>query len=198
MQSTELGAAQQPTPDRMLRIVRTFDAPRALVWRLWTDPEHRLRWWGPEEMALSHLEMDFREGGRWRMVMRHVGGYEHPVFGTFHEIREPSRLSFTYINESDGHETLVTLDFIERDGRTEMRFEQATFPSVEQRDGHNLGWQSTLVLLDDYVRRLAGDDRPLGPPRIDGVAEDLRAARERLEQEQANGNGTRLAPGGGR
>jgi uncharacterized protein YndB with AHSA1/START domain len=175
--------------DGVLAFTRTFDAPRTLVWRLWSDPQHRLRWWGPEGMGLSQLEMDFREGGAWRMVMHHlVTGYDHPVHGVFREIREPSRLSFTYINDSDGIETLVTVDLSDAGERTEMRFRQAPFADASNRDGHGWGWGSTLDLLDDYLRTIDHrDPRPVGRPRIDGVAADIMAARKRAEEDRANG-----------
>lgn len=178
-------SAEATVADDVLAFTRSFEAPRALVWRLWSDPQHRLRWWGPEGMGLSRLEMDFREGGAWRMVMHHlVTGYDHPVHGVFREIREPSRLSFTYINDSDGIETLVTLDFVDLGERTEMRFRQSPFSGVEARDGHGWGWGLTLGLLDEYLRTIDRmDPRPVGRPRIDGVAADIKAARDRAKAE---------------
>lgn len=170
-----------------VKIVRTFDAPRALVWRLWSEPEHRMRWWGPDGMALSALEMDFREGGAWRMVMLHPSGYEHPVSGRFLTIREPEQLSFTYVNASDGRETVVELSFADADGHTEMRFRQSGLPSEESRRSHGWGWGSTFDLLTHYLRIIDPQGRPTGPPRIDGVAADLQAARERWEAENATG-----------
>jgi uncharacterized protein YndB with AHSA1/START domain len=186
MQSSNAEAAAE---DDVLAFTRIFDAPRALVWRLWADPQHRLRWWGPEGMGLSELEMDFREGGAWRMVMHHlVTGYDHPVHGVFREIREPNRLSFTYINDSDGIETLVTMDFADLGGRTEMRFRQSPFAAAEDRNSHGWGWGSTLGLLDEYLQRIdRANPLPAGPPRIDGVAADIVAARKRYEEDLANG-----------
>jgi uncharacterized protein YndB with AHSA1/START domain len=170
-----------------VEIVRSFDAPRQLVWRLWSEPEHRLRWWGPEGMALSALEMDFREGGEWRIVMSHPSGYDHRVSGRFVTIRAPEQLSFTYVNASDGRETLVELSFADAGGRTEMRFRQSGLATEESRRAHGWGWGSTFDLLAHYLRIVDPQGRPTGPPRIDGVAEDLRAARARWEAEKAGG-----------
>lgn len=182
--------ARAYAPEQVLEITRTFDAPGALVWRLWSAPEHRLRWWGPEGMALSELEIDFREGGAWRMVMTHVSGDFRAVHGTFREIREPSRLSFTYINHTDQHEMLVELDFIDLGTKTEMRFRQSPFITIEERDAHRWGWGSTLDLLSDYVRRVSRvEPQPVGRPRIDGVAADMIAARERYELERRGERG---------
>ncbi len=182
--------------DEVVEITRLFEAPRALVWRLWAEPEHRLRWWGPEGFGLKTLEMEFREGGAWRMVMHHVSGYDHGVHGTFHEVREPDRLSFTYINDNDGLETLVVMDYIDLGTRTEMRFRQMPFQTAQARESHAWGWGYTLDLLAAYVREVVPDDpRPVGRPRIDGVAADIAAARERYEYERVHGFKGKWNPG---
>lgn len=136
---------------RVLTLEHLFDAPRALVFRLWSAPEHVARWWGPRGMYLGHCEMDFREGGRWRFCMRTDSGREHWTHGVYREIRPPERLSFTYVNERDGHEMLVELDFLEEGRQTRLRFRQADFMSVRERDAHRTGWGETFGLVDCYL-----------------------------------------------
>lgn len=53
-----------------LVITRTFDAPRALVWQAWTDPEHVKRWWGPQGFHNETCIADLRVGGGFRLAMR--------------------------------------------------------------------------------------------------------------------------------
>ena len=168
-----------------LDIDRVFAAPRELVWRLWSDPEHLVRWLGPEGCALSQCEQDFRVGGRWRRTMTAGPGHAHVIFGEFIEVDKPRRLSFTYTNERDGFETIVTMDFLEQpDGATRMLFRQTPFINREERDGHGRGWNSSFDLLDRYLALLVDHDwEPRGRPRIDGVAEDFAAAKARHEQE---------------
>lgn len=165
----------------VLEIDRVFDAPPALVWRLWRDPEHMVRWHGPEGMWLSACESDFRVGGTWRRCMAKDGDYAHWIHGTYLEIAEPSRLRFTYINDYDGFESEVSLAFSETvDGRTRMQFRQSPFISKAECDGHGWGWSSSFTLFADYLRRFIDNDlRPKGQPRRDGVAEDILAARRR-------------------
>ncbi len=165
----------------VLEIDREFAAPRELVWRLWRDPEHMVRWHGPEGYALLHCEQDFRVGGTWRRCMSSGPGHAHWISGEFLEIEEPSRLSFTYVNAYDGFETVVTMDFSEpAPGRTRMQFRQTPFISREERDGHGWGWNSGFTLLEHYLAQFSDDDwRPKGRPRIDGVAEDIVAARKK-------------------
>jgi uncharacterized protein YndB with AHSA1/START domain len=83
--------------------------------------------------------------------MRSTEGKEHWIHGVYQEIVPPKRLVFTYINDADGHEMLVTLNFAAGDARTEMSFRQAVFLNVAERDGHNFGWSSTMELLAEYV-----------------------------------------------
>lgn len=176
MQSSDSTAL---APEEVLEITRVFDAPRELVFRLWSSPEHIARWWGPETCWLDTIEMDFREGGGWHFRMRNGAGLDHHISGSYRRIEPPERLTFTYINAYDGHEMEVDLQFAEVSGRTEMHFRQAPFLNVVERDGHNEGWSSTLDLLRDYLRRLGGVDRLVGEPRRDGVAADIAAARAR-------------------
>jgi uncharacterized protein YndB with AHSA1/START domain len=148
-------AASKPliaTADDVLEIEHVFDAPRELVFDLWRDPSHVVRWWGPRGYRLTHCAMDFRVGGAWRF--RQSGPRENWISGTYREIVPPSRLAFTYINERDGHEMLVTLDFEPQGRQTRMRFRQAPFMNVRERDGHNGGWTSTFGMLDEYIANL--------------------------------------------
>ena len=112
-------------------------------------------------------------------------GHAHVIFGEFLEIDAPRRLSFTYTNARDGFETVVTMDFDEQaDGTTRMVFRQTPFLSRQERDGHARGWNSSFDLLGAYLLLFGVQDwRPRGRPRIDGVAQDLSAAKTRHEQE---------------
>ena len=154
--------------DEILRISRYFEAPPALLFRLWADPAHRVRWWGPTGMALSRCEVDFRVGGKWAITMK-ATDYEHPVHGVFTEIEEPERLCFTYVNDYDGHEMLVEMDFVAEGAGTRMEFVQGPFLTVGERDGHNFGWSSTLSMLASYAPKAAeAGGMPVGEPRQPG------------------------------
>lgn len=172
-----------------VEIRRVFAAPPSLVFKMWSDPEHMVRWHGPEGCWLTHCEQDFREGGNWRRCMSHKAGHAHWIHGEFREIRPFSRLSFTYINEYDGHETLVEMDFSDLGAAgTEMVFLQSNFASIAERDGHARGWTSSLELFAAYLLLFAGKERdPIGRPRIEGVTEDIAAARS-LHEEKARGD----------
>src|SRR5205809_6705386 len=54
--------------ERVLVITRVFDAPRELIWKLWTDPAHAKHWMGPRGFTATHFEQDPRPGGAWRVA----------------------------------------------------------------------------------------------------------------------------------
>jgi uncharacterized protein YndB with AHSA1/START domain len=145
-----------------LSISRVFDAPRDLVWEAFTDPEHAKQWMGPKGFTTTHFEQDARPGGRWRACLHQSGewkGQKYPDMwqgGVFKEIVPPERVVYTFAWEGEGgqptRETVITITFKElEDDRTQMDFHQEFFDSVELRDGHNLGWNSSFDRMNDYV-----------------------------------------------
>ena len=149
-------AETQPLADRELVITRILDAPPSLVFKLWTDPAHVTRWLGPRGFTATHMERDLRPGGAWRACLRRdeTGG-ELWQGGIYREVVEPERLVFTFAWDGAdgrrGHETLVTITFAEHAGKTTMTFRQAVFESVEQRDSHRGGWNSSFDRLEEYA-----------------------------------------------
>ena len=78
-----------------LTLTRFIDAPRALVWKAWTDPEHLKKWWTPAPYTTPVCEMDVRTGGIFRTVMRSPDGDEHDQTGVFIDVVEQERIVFT-------------------------------------------------------------------------------------------------------
>ena len=147
--------------DRELVITRTFDAPRGLVFKVWAQPEHLVRWWGPRDFTTPSLKMDVRPGGTYRTCIRSPEGKEHWMQGVYREVVEPERLAMTFAWEDErgqpGHETLVTVTFADEGGKTRLTFRQAVFESVADRDSHRKGWSSFLDRLERYLTAGAGD-----------------------------------------
>ena len=69
--------APADTSDREIVISRVFDAPRTLVFKAWTDPQHLAHWWGPNSFSLTTHEMEFKPGGVWRFVMHGPDGCDY-------------------------------------------------------------------------------------------------------------------------
>lgn len=78
-------------------IERELDAPRELVWRVWTDPDEVTKWWGPEHFTTPRetIEFDLRPGGVCRLTMIGPDGSEYPSDGHFGVVEPPARLSFS-------------------------------------------------------------------------------------------------------
>jgi uncharacterized protein YndB with AHSA1/START domain len=141
--------------ERVLVITRVFDAPRSLVFKAWTDPEHLVHWLGPQGFTGNIVKMDVRPGGAYRFHMRGPEGADLWRQGVYRESVKPERLVFTYAWEDaegkPGHETLVTVTFEEHEGKTKLTLRQAVFESVTARDGHQGGWSSSLDRLAKYL-----------------------------------------------
>jgi uncharacterized protein YndB with AHSA1/START domain len=141
-----------------LNMQRTFDAPRALVWNAWSQPEVLVLWMGPVEWPAVKVANDFRVGGAWRICLRSPEtGEDLWQGGVYREIVEPARLVFTF-KWDESHEdgppadTLVTVVLTELDGgRTRMDFTHAGLKSEQSLTGHRHGWNSTIDRLEAWL-----------------------------------------------
>ena len=144
--------------ERTLILSRVFDAPRPLVFKVWTQPEHLARWWGPRGFTLISYKTDVRPNGTYRFGVRSPENTEHWAHGTYREVIPPERLVFTHAWEhpdgSPKHETMVTLTFVEQGEKTKLTLRQTLFESVTARDLHRGGWSSTFDLLAEYLATL--------------------------------------------
>ena len=148
-------AASDIAATHELVVTRMIDAPRALVFRAWTRPEHIARWWGPQGFTTFHCEMDVRVGGSYRFGMRSPEGTEHWKRGEYREIVEPERIAFTFAwedaNGNPGRELLTTVTFTEHGTKTRLTLRQAGFDAIAQRDDHVTGWTSCLERFAAYM-----------------------------------------------
>jgi uncharacterized protein YndB with AHSA1/START domain len=154
-----MGAAVNPVTepaDRVLVITRTFDAPRSLVFKAWTESEHIARWWGPRGFTSKVLKNEQRPGGAYRIHMRGPDGDDHWTQGVYREFVPPQRLVMVG-SWADAQglptrpETTLTLLFEEVGGKTKLTLHNAVFESVTARDLHQGGWTSSLDCLAEYL-----------------------------------------------
>jgi uncharacterized protein YndB with AHSA1/START domain len=142
--------------ERSVEISRMINAPRDLVWKAMTEPEHQNKWWGPDGFRNEEVSMDFSVGGAWTYVMVGPDGTRYPNRVVFKEITSPSRwvsdhgdgqrvwFESTVTLEETANGTLVTLLHI--------------FPSKESRDevvnkyGAIEGGKQHLAKLENYIR----------------------------------------------
>ena len=159
-----IGTAHQKLfAERELTITRTFDAPRALVFKAWTDPKHLAQWWGPQGFTNPVCEIDARAGGVLRIHMRGPNGSVYPMTGVIREIVAPELLVFTNIalDSSGNHllEGLTTVVFAEADGKTKMTLHTRAVAVVEMAtaylQGMEMGWTQSIDRLEALVTRAA-------------------------------------------
>jgi len=148
--------------ERKVLITRVLDAPRSLVFKLWTDPQHMAQWWGPHGFTNPICEMDARVGGGLRIVMRAPDGVDYPMTGTFREIVVPERLVFVAVAEDAAGnpllEALTTVTFEEHGGKTRLTVEASGVglaPVAPQMlAGMEAGWTQSLEKLESYVTKV--------------------------------------------
>jgi uncharacterized protein YndB with AHSA1/START domain len=167
--SRSSGAATQAAEWEFV-ISRQFDAPRELVFKMWTEPKHMSEWWGPRNFTNPVCEMDVRPGGAYRIVMRGTDGVEYPLQGIYREVVKPERLVMTMDcsehpdewhdlvkpNREKGDrnpagEMLATVTFEELAGKTKvtirMRLVSAAIRDALVRMGMSEGWSESLDRL---------------------------------------------------
>ena len=129
-----------------IRVERVLDAPRELVFTVWTDPKLIPEWWGSDTVV---EEMDVRPGGVWRF--RTAYGV---VEGEFREVDAPERLVQTFQNH------LQTLEFDDLGDKTKLT-QTMVFATTEERDtamnyGVEAGAKSGFERVDEILKRLMG------------------------------------------
>lgn len=154
--------SQTPVAEKEVSFVRVLDAPRDLVWKVWTEPEHLSVWWGPHGFTNPVCEVDLRPGGRLLIHMRGPDGNTHPMDGTFHEIVPPERLVFTSSvpNPEGGLHlegvTAVTFEDLGDKTRMTVQSKNSGFTDISlfMLDGMEPGWTQTLERLEAFVTSL--------------------------------------------
>jgi uncharacterized protein YndB with AHSA1/START domain len=149
--------------DDELYIVRAFQAPVPLVFRLWEDLSHRVRWWGPTGHTCKHFEHDFRPGGAWRACIVAHDGTDSWQGGVYREIERDRRLVFTFAWDAGpaaGVDTVVTVTFADQGGSTIQTFHQTPFRTPERRNNHILGWSLLFDSEQAYAKALQEGDLP--------------------------------------
>jgi len=137
-------------------LTRIFDAPRALLWESWLDPDAVTDWFAAGEYRVIDVRIEPRVGGHWRVDFASDAGGTYHEHGTYTELAEPERLGFTMIQTFPGQSTpqmQVTVTLRDLGSRTELTFHQSGFSSPAHRDGMHDGWGECL---DKLAAHLAG------------------------------------------
>lgn len=143
------------TAERTVTVTRVLDAPRELVFRLWTEPKHMAAWWGPHNFENPRCELDVRPGGAIRIDMRGPDGTVYPMTGTFREIMPPRRLVFEAVAEDQAGNALLrsltVVTFADEGGKTKLTVHADAIglsPLAPQMlAGMQAGWTQSLEKL---------------------------------------------------
>ena len=162
---TKMAMAQE---EKELVITRDFAAPRELVWRVWNEPKHIEKWFGPQGFSTRVISQDFTTGGKWDYVMIGPDGDEFPFNGVFlevtpiervistdefgeeykernPEISMPKITSVTTLFEDHGEKTRVVIKTMHATAEDRKKHEEM---GVEE------GWKSSFEKLDAYIEQL--------------------------------------------
>ncbi|MGO9308138.1 MAG: SRPBCC family protein [Spirochaetia bacterium] len=154
------GTSKVTTPaDREIRIERIFNAPRARVWRAFTDPKQVAQWWGRGH-RLDIERMEVERGGHWRFV-EHTSEGPQGFEGRFREVSPPERLVQTFEWDGmPGHVIVQTATFEDLgDGRTRV-VTLVLAHTAEERDGMlrsgmESGLNQSYAALDGLLEKSA-------------------------------------------
>lgn len=118
--------------DKEIFSSRTFDAPRDLVWEVWTNPKHTALWWGPTGFTNTIYEMDVKPGGIFKFMMHGPDGVDFPNIISYVEVVKPERLVYNHGNYENPEMFFVTINFIEDNGKTKITM-RMLFKTVDER-----------------------------------------------------------------
>ncbi len=153
----ETAASGEPT----LVITRVFDAPRDLVWKVWTEPEHIRQWWGPKGFTAPHASIDLRPGGRLHYSMCSPEGEQNWVAGEVIEVTPPERISWIMVfSNAEGERIdpsiygvgpdyprdihdVITFETLDAE-HTRITIRRNTPLSVSERYGQGEGWSQSM------------------------------------------------------
>jgi len=164
--------AKQNDKKEEITIIRIFDAPRELVWKAWTEPEHMMRWWGPKDFTSPVCLIDLRVGGEYLNAMRSPQGKDFWSKGVYREVVAPERMVMTdsFADESGNvvsasyygmspkwpMELLITVTFEEDNGKTKQTLKHSGIAGISAKDRTDMmqGWSESFDKLADYLTKI--------------------------------------------
>lgn len=137
---------------------RLLNAPRELVWEVFTDPKHLANWWGPFGFTITTHNMEVKVGSQWRLTMHGPDGRDYPNKIIYEEVVKPERLVFRHSGDEDseGVNHISTITFKEEGNKTRAHFKM-TFPSLQTLQAVNAeygaveGGKQTMARLEQYL-----------------------------------------------
>ena len=156
---------EAPRDEPTIVMTRTFNAPRELVWKAISEPEHAVRWWGPHGHKNKVLKWDWRVGGEWSIESIVTDGSKIVFLGEYQEIEKPRKVTqtFSFDQLPPGVHSVDAVELIEKDGKTIYRA-VSSVPDFESRDamlasgmevGVVQGFERLDAMLEDWKQQAA-------------------------------------------
>lgn len=147
---------EAPDATRTLRLSRVFAVPVERLYAAWTDPDQACLWMGPRTVNCRIDRWDFREGGRYEIVLVSAENKEHGAQGVFGTIDPPNRLTMSWTWQHEGQmqglETFLDLKFSDAGaGSSELQLTHTMLPNDEMAEGHAEGWDGALACLEAHL-----------------------------------------------
>jgi uncharacterized protein YndB with AHSA1/START domain len=139
-------------------IDRSFDAPARAVFDQWITADALRSWFAPDGFEVTLVETNPVPGGRWQSEMRTFDGNVYLEYGEYRDILPGERLVLTLtqgLGAEIGPRTIVSVDLVALNGRTEMHFMQEGLETVERRDENAEGWRQCFDKLEARLAEIS-------------------------------------------
>ena len=133
-----------------LEVSRTIGAPIDRVYKAWSDPAQIKVWFGPGDCEVVEADFSPNANASYSISMD-VGGQIATVRGTFEEVNEPTKISFTWRWDGDDNNSLVTVALTEEREGTRVTLTHVGLPDQPSREKHTMGWTGSLAELQTYL-----------------------------------------------
>jgi uncharacterized protein YndB with AHSA1/START domain len=147
------------TSNRELTISRVLNAPRKLVWKVWTEPDHIKNWWGPNGFTNTIFKMNVQPGGEWDFIMHGPDGTDYKNKSIYKEIVKHERIVYEHIS---GPKFLATVTFEEEGEKTLLKI-RMLFETAEERENvvkvfkADVGLKQNIYKLEGYLKKIAAE-----------------------------------------
>ena len=150
--------------ENILIHTRLLDAPRDLVWEVWTTPAHIKEWWGPNGFSLTTNSMTVAPGKIWDFIMHGMGrDWNNKI--EYVEVRRPSLLSYKHSGgKSEDYNFTVSILFEEVEGKTLLTMKsvfksKAIIEELNRAVNAIEGGKQTLNRLENYLKTLVNESK---------------------------------------
>ena len=147
------------TSDRELVISRLLNAPRDLVWKVWTEPGHIKNWWGPNGFTNTIFQMDVKPEGVWDFIMHGPDGTDYKNRSIYKEVTKPERIVYNHVS---GPKFQSTITFVEKENKTLLTI-RMLFETVEEKENTikvfkaDEGLKQNIYKLEGYLRKISAE-----------------------------------------